>query len=169
MKPFAPREDYRVVVDLLWAKRLDASPWGKARGSNAAAKLGLTYERRVGKELLYHGAKGRFTALEHNPWFQFADFFGRNACAPDFVAMLPDGTARVIEVKLTWVAVAMPKLMDLYIPVVEKALGVRAYPLVICRALAPGAPPPAPGLHESLNPLSASHLLVYPANGHIPW
>jgi hypothetical protein len=145
------------------------SPWGKAKGSNSAAKRGLTYERRVGRELELHTLAGRFSRVEHTPWFDFADLFGVSACAPDFLLHGLDGRVTVVEVKLTWVPTALPKLNDLYIPVVELALGKVARPLVIVKALTPEAPKTfATSLSEALSE-GYTYPLVWPANRRIPW
>lgn len=136
------------------------------RPSSPAARLGLRYERKVGQELDRHVSQERFARLEHNPWFTFSDTYGTNNCCPDFLLWVNDGIV-VVEVKLSWVEVALPKLQDLYIPVVSRALGVSAIPLVICRNLNSNAPVAKFSLREAL--VSSNKLLHWPNTGRIQW
>lgn len=92
--------------------------------SSEAAKLGLRYERSVGKRLsnlaLYING-----TLEHNPWFRYRDLLSSEpeklklAC-PDFI-FLYENKIIVIECKLTYVRDAEQKLIDVYIPIVRAA------------------------------------------------
>lgn len=134
--------------------------------SNTAAKLGLRYERNVGKELAIHVTQGHFHKVEHNPWFTFYDQFGYSNCCPDFLLYLESGVV-VVEVKLTWVTVALPKLMELYCPVIGVALGMPVRPLVICRNLTPDSPQASLSLRDAL--LSDDRVLLWRTNGHILW
>lgn len=161
----APMSNYRTISGLLTAERTTA-PFGKARGASLAQKDGLRYEKKVGKELFRHATAGRFVKVEHNPWFAFEDDFGPVRCSPDFLLHSPEGLV-VVEVKLTWIEVAIFKINDLYIPVVELALGKKAFPLVICRNLTPSAPPAKHTLREALN--SPQRLLHWPEIGGIVW
>lgn len=157
--------DFRMIVGLTGAKR--ASPlFGKIKGSNPAAKLGLRYERKVGSELQRHVTATRFVRLERNPWFTFYDAYGVSNCSPDFILHMEDRVI-VVEVKLTWVEVALAKLDELYCPVVSCALNCPVLPLVICRNLTASAPPAKFTLSEAL--MSNSKLLAWPQTGHIIW
>lgn len=157
--------DFRTCHDLQWAARASA-PFGKPRAASAAAKRGLRYENRVEKELWRHVREGRFLLCEHNPWFAFRDFYGSANCAPDFV-LHGDAELTIVEVKLTWVEVAIHKLNEFYHPVISCALGRPAWPLVICRNLTPAAPPAETTFSAAL--ASSTRLLHWPDIGHIPW
>jgi hypothetical protein len=151
----------------LQAGRATREIWAKGKGSNPAAKLGLRYENRVEKQLAWHVTQKRFKRLEHNPWFTFSDQFGTANCSPDFLLHTEDGNIIIVEVKLTWVEVAIHKLMDLYQPVISEALQAPCYPLIICRNLTPKAPAPALTLSGAI--MSPFRLLLWPDNGRMPW
>ncbi len=157
--------DFRMVVDIRWAGR-SASPFTKVRASNPAARRGLQYQNRVERELWRHVHDGKFTALEANPWFQFKDIYGVANCAPDFL-LHSETELTIVEVKLTWVEVAIHKLNDLYNPVVSTALGRPAFPLIICRNLTRASPPAVHSLGDALK--SPYRLLHWPDVGHIRW
>lgn len=157
--------DYRMAIELKTADRT-ISHWPKPKPKSLAAKTGLRYENTVGKELALHVSRGNFTKLEHNPWFTFYDIYGIGNCSPDFLLWTRQGII-IVEVKLTWVEVALHKLNDLYLPVVSTALDAPVVPLVICRNLTREAPKATFSLREALS--SQTKLLHWPANGHILW
>lgn len=157
--------DFRMAIGLTKAERARRS-FPKPKPSNTAAKLGLRYENNVGKELMLHVNRGNFIDLEHNPWFTFYDTFGMSNCCPDFLLRLDQGIV-IVEVKLTWVEVAMAKLEELYCPVISLALGAFVRPLVICRNITRLAPPPTFTIREALR--SRHKLLQWPSTGHILW
>lgn len=159
--------DFRMAIPPLQAERATREIWGKSKGSSPAAKLGLRYENRVEKQLAYHTGQGRFSRIEHNPWFTFHDKFGTSNCSPDFLLHNADGSIIVVEVKLTWVEVAAHKLNDLYNPVISAALETWCYPLIICRNITPKAPPAALTLSKAL--VSDFRLLLWPDNGRMLW
>lgn len=132
----------------------------------AAAKLGLAFERRVGRELSQHVAAGRIAKVEHNPWFNYTDKGGVGFCCPDFL-LLTDFGLTIVEVKLTWVAEAAEKLRLLYTPVVAHVFGKTPSVLVLCRRLAETSPVADVSLRTALAKPSA--LLLWPGNGGIPW
>lgn len=138
----------------------------KPKPSNPAAKLGIRYENRVGKELRRHVIPNRFTDLEHNPWFTFYDVYGVGNCCPDFLLWVNDRVI-VVEVKLTWVEVALAKLDELYCPVISAALHCPVLPLVICRNATTNSPSAKFTLGEAL--ISKNKLLQWPQTGHIQW
>ena len=154
-----------MAVNIRWAAR-SAPAYAKARGSNPAARAGLQYEGRVEKQLRHHVTLGHFRSVERNPWFQFSDEFGTAACSPDFL-LFSDNELTIVEVKLTWVDVAIHKLNDLYNPVVSTALGSAAFPLIICRNLTRDAPPAQTSLSAALK--SPYRLLHWPDIGQIRW
>jgi|SRR5580700_6184991 hypothetical protein len=157
--------DFRMAVEVRGAWRSKA-PFGKPRGSNPAAKLGLRYERSVGRELERHVRPDALGAIEHNPWFTFSDAYGTSSCSPDYLIWIGNRVV-IVEVKLTWVDVAMTKLLELYCPVVSIALGAQVMPLVICRNTLPRAPRGHSTLVQALT--SHEKLLLWPQIGHIPW
>jgi hypothetical protein len=158
-------QDYRIAMGITHASRALRS-FPKPKPSNPAAKLGLRYERNVGKELTLHVNRGNFINIEHNPWFTFHDDYGVANCCPDFLLRLDQGIV-VVEVKLTWVEVAMAKLEELYCPVIRTALRMPTRPLVICRNMSRLAPPPQFTLREAMS--SPHRLLQWPSTGHIQW
>jgi hypothetical protein len=161
--------DFRITAGPLRASRAKRL-FSKPKPSNLAAKQGLRYENRVGKELQLHVNKGNFIRLEHNPWFTFSDVFGTNNCSPDFLlwteGVFVEGLI-IVEVKLTWVEEAAHKLTDLYCPVISAALTVPTTPLVICRNLTRLSPPAQATLRDAL--ASPFRLLQWLDNGHILW
>lgn len=159
--------DFRMACSPLRASRAKREVWGKAKGSNPAAKAGLRYENRVAKQLAQHVTDKHFLRVEHNPWFTFSDQFGTANCSPDFLLFTEDNQVIIVEVKLTWVEVAIHKLNDLYHPVITEALGLACWPLIICRNTTPKAPPAALTLSSALR--SPYRLLLWPDNGRIPW
>lgn len=132
----------------------------------ASAKDGLRYERKIGKQLEAHVAAERFLKLEKGPWFSFEDDYGAGNCCPDFLLHLPDSII-IVEVKLTWVEVAIHKLNDLYNPVVSVALGKPCFPLIICRNITPASPPAELTLSKAL--VSPFRILHWPEIGNIRW
>lgn len=157
--------DYRIAVGLVRSER-SRRHFPTPKPSNAAAKLGLAYERKVGKELAFHVTRGNFYKLEHNPWFTFYDIHGIGNCSPDYLLYLENGIV-VVEIKLRWVDNALAKLEELYCPVVSNALGYPTRPLVICRYLSPSSPPAQVTLRHALR--DQHKLMLWPANGHILW
>lgn len=126
--------------------------------------LGLRYERRLVSELR-KTFTGRPFTVEHNPWFYYRlDDGTSGACCPDILLHDEElSLTWVIEVKYTWVRDALPKLENLYCPVVELALSVNTTPLVITKRLTPESPMPKLGL---LTP-SVSKLFQWAESGPI--
>lgn len=151
----------------LQASRSTREIWAKSKGRTLPQKMGLRYENRVEKELARHVAEGRFRRLEHNPWFTFSDQYGTANCSPDFLLHTENGNIIIVEVKLTWVEVAIHKLNDLYNPVISAALDAPCYPLIICRNITPRAPKAELTLSRAI--MSPFRLLIWPDNGRIPW
>ena len=157
--------DFRMTVNVEWAAR-SAPAYPKPKPTNLAARAGLQYENRVDRELKRHLTLGNFTHVEHNPWFQFSDLYGVAACSPDFI-LLSERELTIVEVKLTWVDVAIRKLNDLYNPVISMALQRPVFPLLICRNLTRESPPAEATLSRALK--SNYRLLHWPDTGHIQW
>lgn len=157
-------DDFRIITQLCEVRR--TLPLFKAKGSNPAARLGLQYERRVGRELKRQVALRNLTAVDLNPWFFFSDTYGSGNCSPDIV-LLAQGQICVVEIKLTWIPEALTKLQLLYCPVVSFAMQKPVNGLVICKNLTPKAPPAALTLSEALS--QPGGLLHWPNIGHILW
>src|SRR5215469_3341485 len=121
----------------------------KSRASNSRGYIGLKYERSVVRELAR--VLPRSMKIEHNPWFFYTDDGTNGACSPDVLIHDNEfGYVIVAEVKNTWVSVALPKLNQLYCPVVAKALNRPTKPIVIVKNLIPGAPRPQASLSFAL-------------------
>ena len=157
--------DFRLALNIRYASRTSPT-FIKNKGSSLAAKNGLRYERKVGRELERQRAEGHFISVEHNPWFQFEDIYGASQCSPDFL-IHSENELTIVEVKLTWVDVAIQKLNDLYNPVISFALSRPVFPLIICRNLTNEAPPAKQSLSEALK--SPYRLLHWPEIGHMLW
>jgi hypothetical protein len=155
-----------MVVGDVKAERSKRDLWTNQKPKSQAAKNGLRYEARVGKELQHHVVAGHFQRIEHNPWFVFEDIYGAASCSPDFLLYTDTGII-IVEVKLTWKEVAIHKLNDLYGPVVAAALGHSTMPLIICRNITKETPPAKFTLSEAL--ASPYRLLQWPDNGRIVW
>jgi hypothetical protein len=128
--------------------------------------MGLRYERRIGKELHRHIGQDKFIKIEHNPWLTYRDSFGPGNCCPDYLVWHNDYII-IVEVKLSWVEVAVEKLNALYTPVVAAAFGLMTTPLVICRNVTSESPPASHTVSAALS--SPYHLLQWPNNGHLLW
>lgn len=167
LPPTSPNlPDFRMAINVQSAERC-GEVWPKSKGRTQAQKQGYRYENRVARELLAHANRGHFTRLEHNPWFSFRDIYGSGNCSPDFLLWIDQATVIIVEVKLTWVEVAAHKLAELYYPVITEALGVNAWPLIICRNLGPKSPKPKHSLREAM--ASEFRLLHWAELGTIPW
>lgn len=132
------------VNNIFAAARCAPKPVPKSRLSGPQM-AGLAYERKVVSALAESLVASRIPFdLAHNPWFKFSNGAETGYCVPDVLLSLNEGpyadTAFVIEVKLSYVPDAIMKLKALYCPVVERAFGLRAVPVVICKHLAPNAP-----------------------------
>src|SRR5215469_6653831 len=100
-------------------------PVFKPCGAKAA---GRRFERS-----LHRALKGSV----HGQWFSFEDSSGLGYCQTDLLfSFLPDHMV-VVEVKYTLVPGAHSKLANLYVPVVEKALGCPAAGVVVVKNLDP--------------------------------
>lgn len=139
--------------------------------TSLAARQGLRFQRRVERALNGCASKigGHF---EPEPWFHFQrERFDTGHAVPDGVFTFGDFQL-VIEVKLTYVPSAIPKLLQLYVPVVEKAYRLRVRPLLICKHLNSAAADHVrvETLAEALKADGGSvPLLHYPGDGGILW
>jgi len=134
-----------------------------------AQALGLRYEFRAQKALGILAKELRGT-LERNPWFKFTDSNGPGAASPDAILWLDSDVALVVEVKYTWVPTAAPKLLGLYIPVVQKALSPNFVDgLIICKTLTPDSPRPIDQIHKGAIPPMNPSVYQWLGQGPLVW
>jgi hypothetical protein len=158
--------DYRYAGPNLRATRASDVKF-LPKASSAAAKLGVRYENRIARQLTRFVTEGKCLNVEHGPWFDFSDKFGYSTCSPDFILWLSPELVTIVEIKLSWVPIAKLKLDELYLPVVENALGVNAQTLVITKYISADAPRARHTFTSALS--SPSRLLHYVDNGHMIW
>lgn len=140
---------------ILAAKRLaarpDCVPHGRARGLKA---FGIRYEKAIERCL--------GEACRRGVWFEYQDSLAsrKRYCQVDFLA-LAGGSLLVLEAKYTWVPEAWEKLLELYLPVAELALGKRPLGAVVCKNLGQGRPRRQVVCHqlEDVPPLAAQGML----------
>jgi hypothetical protein len=157
--------NFRSIEQLQW---VSMTPRYKdpPRAKFVRYQTGLTYERRLRSEFERHATFGNLKLLHYNPRLDFRDKNGDGVCFPDFFFDI--GSAIVIvEIKLTWVNSALPKLRALYIPLVERLLCRAAVPLVVCKRMTPFSPSPSFSVVEAL--ASDSKVLCWPQSGNILW
>ena len=120
----------RRIKGLCWARVLPARPNGIPASRPRGAKAqGLRYERALAANL---------PSATHGQWFEFCDVNGHGFCQVDL--LLPRGEVLVVlEVKYTWTWEAYRQLEELYLPVVEMALGGAVIGLQVCKRLVPEA------------------------------
>ena len=100
---------------------------------SAAARRGLAFERRVGREL----RKLALPRLLVGPWLAFHDAAGPGLAQPDFLAWTRRGTPLLIEVKLGYSAEAWEQMDLLYLPLVQQIFGESAWTRIqICNVYA---------------------------------
>jgi hypothetical protein len=128
--------------------------WELSSGPNGVPntplkRQGIKYELQVGNSLCETFPS---YSLIHNPWFgyQTSETGTRILiCSPDYV-LIPPAEANtfplVIEVKLTFTPLAIPKLISLYVPVISLAWNKKLSPyprlnyLLICKNILHGTP-----------------------------
>ena len=122
---------YRVIKNLQLATQMtgrpQAIPIGRPRGAKA---LGVRYEKLVAKQL---------PSAKHGIWWSFRDGNGPGYCQTDLLMQIGNAMV-VLEVKYTWLPEAHGQLSQLYVPVVEKATGLRTVGVVVCKRLVVGMP-----------------------------
>lgn len=120
----------RTIRGLKWARALPARPscipQGRPRGAKAQ---GLRYERALAAML---------PAARHGQWFEFEDLGGRGYCQVDLLLDRPEGGLLILEAKYTWTFEGHQQIEGLYVPVVERAWGMRAKGVVVAKRLVPG-------------------------------
>lgn len=121
------------------------SPRKFPRPAGLAARDGIAFERKFQRALHALVHTNAEWKLQRNPWFEYQDDErGYNVCSPDITLTdTKNDFIIVMEVKQTYVEDAIIKLRDLYCPVVFKATGIPAAPLVVVKNVLPNAPLPA--------------------------
>lgn len=157
---------HRIVKDLEWVAMTTHAAGIVPRAIFPHLQEGLTFERRIKKELHRHAAFGNLTHLLHTPQIDYVDAQGHGVCFPDFI-FLRNNHVVVVEIKLSWIPTALPKLKELYIPLIERLFNKAAVPLVITKRLVAAAPASAFSIREALALPSA--LLSWPQSGHVIW
>lgn len=140
------------------------------RPQSAPAKAGLAYQRKITRVLKPIAESNGF-ALEADPWFTFTDTSGGGHAVPDIV-LTAENCVLIIEVKLTFVTGAQEKLLELYSPVIRKALNLTFYPrcLVICKHLVPGRLASVESISNALKSAPGSApVLQWLGHGGIQW
>jgi hypothetical protein len=124
-----------------------------SRASNSRGYIGLKYERAA--IAMLKSIIPQSMSLEANPWFYYKglDASGSvsGACSTD--ALIFDNEFDfiiVVEIKNTYIPVAIDKLNSLYCPVVAKVFGKPTKPLVLVRNLIPGSPVPKLSISSAL-------------------
>lgn len=136
----------------------------KSKGNNPAARLGISFEKKVDKAL----KQSVKSPIEHNPWFSFTDRTGLNFCSPDFVLPLEESVV-VIEVKYTYTPAAIDQLKKLYLPVVRKIYDRDAFGLILCKNLTPEVDRTIDYLSDVLSLGGIIPTLQWLGVGRIPW
>lgn len=122
-----------------FAKQID--PRVMPRPAKAIQRAGLALEKKFLKQALKFCPPS--FEFEHNPHFGYNLDGKEKFCIPDLLITDKNDLVNVIvvEIKQTFVPLALTKLQTLYCPIVSKALSKVARPLVVCLHLSPGAPP----------------------------
>ncbi len=116
---------HRVVEGLRYAalaERPPGIPKGRPRGTKA---VGLRFERALAKKL---------PTARHGQWFYYVDRNGPGYCQPDLY-FEEQGRLIVLECKLTDCDGARGQILDLYAPVLSKALGKPVQGIIVVRHL----------------------------------
>jgi hypothetical protein len=134
----------------------------------AVARSGLSFEKNL-FESISKSAPAK-VSVERNPWFVYRDSRSSDALQCQLDILIHDHEFEfyvVVEVKRTWTPLAMQKLKTVYCPVVARALGEPAKPLVICQNLTPSSPMPKSTVPFAL--LSDEPLMQWLGRGSIRW
>ena len=119
----------RQIIGLRWARpctRPSCIPVARPRGAKAA---GLRYERAL--------ANAQCGAVR-GQWWEFEDANGHGWCQTDVLLRPDDDCAIVQECKYSWTLDGHVQLERLYLPVVQRALGVTSViGIVVCKRLVP--------------------------------
>jgi hypothetical protein len=141
------KHSHRIISGLISARKLTSRPagipFGRPRGAKAA---GMRYQRLFEAALaLEFPASG----VEIGPWFEYFDVNGRGYCQPDAIIYdIAWDSWLICEIKLTDYDRAKRQMTELYVPVLQKALGTPIRRLAILRNVT--NVPPGVGIYEDL-------------------
>lgn len=120
-----PKKDHRVRQISLpishVALRANPPAFAQPRKLNRAQARGITYERRVVKELQRAIASGELPEgieLLAGPWINFTDENGPGICQPDAI-LITASSVLILEAKLKQSPRALLQLQGLYSPLVK--------------------------------------------------
>jgi hypothetical protein len=119
----------RKVTGLKWAVLSSRSPWPKKQRFSRTQKLGLGYEKKLGREL-----GRRFGSVHSGQWIEFCDLNGRGFAQPDHY-MLCDDSVIVFECKLTQQERGLIQLGQLYRPLLRKIYDRPVVGVLVCRVM----------------------------------
>lgn len=130
-----PRNEVRRIRGLKWAELRADGPFPKQKPKQRAHKVGLAYEKKVGRKL---GRMLRDEELEGElklgQWLLFADDNGIGWAQPDAYILMGDRIL-LMECKLTQSDVATPQLLSLYLPLLRKIYNLPILCLQVCHNL----------------------------------
>ena len=149
VKFYYKNSSYRVVSNLLWAKRCKAL-FGPQKHEGARL-AGIRFEKRFFNQLRSSGY-----AAVHNPWIHFEDENGEGYACPDIV--IPNRKI-IIECKLSMTGEALGQIKDLYLPLCEEIWGAEGWRLIVAVKNWNG-PPKRPILEISEAPIGAISFML---------
>jgi len=139
------------------------------RPTSTLAKLGLAFERKFIRALRESTPRGIF--VENNPWYSYVEDEVTRTCSPDFLIIDEiDGYGIVGEIKLNRTPLALQKLNDLYVPLLNscsRKSGISFKPVVIVKNLTTDSPRPQPRLTWAFNAIEP--LFHWPGLGTVLW
>lgn len=115
---------HRIVKGLKWA-RIGEGPELPLRRPRGAKALGLRYERALARAL---------PGAIHGQWWEYEDLNGHGWCQSDLI-MRVGAELVVLEAKYSWVEKGHEQMEELYMPVIEAALGQRPLGIEVCKNL----------------------------------
>lgn len=148
-----------------YVRSCDARPL--PRVTNELQRNGLRYQKRVTQALAAICSR-RGAKFFPEPWFEFSDSNGRGQIAPDAIIIFGDQII-VIEVKTTYVPIAITKLEGLYVPLVTLTTSGRLYGLVICKNITPDAAHLIDRLTDTFRHSASTPVLQWLGHGPILW
>jgi hypothetical protein len=140
---------------------LSTSPWPKTSPRGSKAK-GLSFERKVGKELKRQMASGELRQgdLHSGSWLKFLDRNGPGYAQPDHFVLYPD-MILLLECKLKQNTQAEEQLQLLYRPLLERLF---SRPVFCLQAFNHWRFKP-----NKMTLLGPNELLAYPREGVFTW
>ncbi len=130
-----PANEVRRIRGLRWAELRSSGPFTRQKPRGRAQKVGLAYEKKVGRRLKRLLRDGELEGeLRLNQWIQFADDNGKGWAQPD-AYLLMNSRILLIECKLTQSDNATPQLLSLYLPLLRKVYNLPILCLQVCHTL----------------------------------